>query len=97
MLQRITQIQALDGGWKTKPIKANFKRSGGCFWSKCVRLPRPFRPSKKIDGLYGARVEIAAVAPLLRNDMSDISLLHASRESGQALAMTRGEWEPGAR
>ncbi len=34
------------------------------------------------------RVEIAAVASLLRNDMSGVFLLHASCESGEVLAMT---------
>ncbi len=33
---------------------------------------------KETGGLYGARAEIAAVAPLLRNAMSGILLLHAS-------------------
>ncbi len=49
-----------------------------CFWSKCTRLPRPFGPPKKVDGSYGVRVEIAAVAALLRNDMSGVLLLHTS-------------------
>ncbi len=45
---------------------------------KDVRLPRRSAPPKKIDGSYGVRVEIAAVAALLRNDMVGVFLLHAS-------------------
>ena len=33
---------------------------------------------KKIDGFYSIRVEIAAVASLLRNDMPGVFLLHVS-------------------
>ena len=38
-----------------------------CLWRK--RLPRPFGPPKEIDGFYSGRIEIAAVAALLRNDI----------------------------
>ncbi|MHC4117232.1 MAG: hypothetical protein ACYSWO_06960 [Planctomycetota bacterium] len=64
--------------WKVRENKANIERMGAYFCSKCKRLPRPFGPPKEIDGLYAIRVEIAAVAALLRNDMPSVFLLHAS-------------------
>ncbi len=77
--------------------KANFGCRGNRWWSKSQRLPRPFGPPKKIEGSYGVRVEIAAVAALLRNDKLGVFLLHTSWESGQVLAMTAWEWPLGTR
>ena len=41
-----------------------------CLWRK--RLPRPFGPHKEIDGFCSGKIEIAAVAALLRNDISGL-------------------------
>ena len=46
-------------------------------------------PPKKTDRLSGVRVQIAAVAALLRNDVRSVFLSDTSREAAQRLAMTQ--------
>ncbi len=55
---------------------------------KNVRLLRRCVPPKKIGHSSAVMIEIAAVAALLRNDMSGVFLTDTGGEAAQVLAMT---------
>jgi len=72
------------------------------FSEECSSVALPHEPwngaeaPKRIGGSYGARVEIAAVAALLRNDMSGVFLSDTGREAARRLGMT-GQYESAIR